>query len=178
MAKSWVGHNKKVFQKAIEEYKNDIEKKVLKVLTTVAREMLVDIADAQYNQGDGYMPFYSGNLRDSTGLGVYHDGALDTFIPPKVAEHPQNYWQIGHYEFDLWGFSFIQEALSEANNFNKGIWVVLYSTIPYAKYIDDNGSKYWDTGWFSDNIVQKELLPKLKTAFAQEFPSIAQQLNI
>lgn len=177
MAKSWVGHNNKVFKKAMDAYRADIEKKVVGVMESVARNIFEDVSNTSYNQGDDYMPFYTGNLRDSTGLGIYYNGALSTLIPPRVADNPQNYWQIGHFYFDLWGFTFIREALAEANSFNKGIWVVLYSTMPYAKYIDENGSPYWDAGWFSENIVQGHLLPNFKTAFAREFPNIARQIK-
>ena len=139
MAKSWVGHNNKVFQKALDAYKADIEKKVLGVMESVARNIFEDVSNTFYNQGDDYMPYYTGNLRDSTGLGIYYNGALSVLIPPRVADKAQNYWQIGHFYYDLWGFTFIREALAEANSFNKGIWVVLYSTMPYAKYVDENG---------------------------------------
>lgn len=179
MAKSWVGHNNKVFQKAMDAYRADIEKKVLGVMESVARNIFEDVSNTFYNQGDDYMPFYTGNLRDSTGLGIYYNGALSTLIPPRVADNPQNYFQVGHWEFDIWGFQFIREALDATSDFNKGIWVVLYSTAPYAKYTDDNGTiRYWDAGWFSENIVQGHLLPKFKTAFAREFPNIAKQMSI
>ena len=179
MAKSWVGHNNKAFKKAMNEKKAELEKRVLGVLTFVARQIFEGVADTTYNQGDGYMPYFTGNLRDSTGLGIYYNGALDTLIPPKNAEQPQNYFQVGHWEFDIWGFQFIREALDATSDFNKGIWVALYSTAPYAKYTDDNGTiKYWDAGWFSENIVQRRMLPMFKTAFAREFPNIARQLTI
>lgn len=176
--KSWIGHNNKVFQKAISDKKAYIEKRVLSILGSVAEDIYKDIENTTYNQGDGYMPYYTGNLRDSTGLGIYYDGALGDLFPPKAAEEPQNYWQAGYFFFDLWGFEFVRTALSETNNFNEGIWIVLYSTMPYARHVDESGSTYWDAGWFSENIVQRQLLPKLKTAFAREFPNIAKQMNI
>ena len=61
---------------------------------------------------------------------------------------------------------------------NASLWVVLFSTTPYAFMIDKNGSKYWDAGFFSQRLVKEQLLPKFKTAFAKEFPNIAKQLSI
>ena len=174
--KSWTSHNNKVFNKVMEEKKIELSNRIHNVLRELANKVFTYIADTTPNRGDGNMPYYTGNMRDSTGLGVYYNGVLSTFIPPRVAETHQTYRERGYDE--IWGFDYIRSVLSNTQDFNKGIWVVLYSTVPYALKIETKGSKYWDKGWFSEGIVDKELLPAFKTEFAKEFPNIAKQLTL
>lgn len=173
--KSWISHNSKVFYRVMEGKKVELSKRIHNVLRELANQVYTYIADTTYNRGGGNMPYYTGNMRDSTGLGVYYNGALSTFIPPRDAQVAQTYVEKDYDE--IWGFDYIRSALSNAQDFNKGIWVVLYSTVPYAVKIETKGSKYWDKGWFSEGIVDKKLLPAFKTAFAKEFPNIAKQLK-
>lgn len=173
MAKSWVGHNNKVFKKAMDAYASIIKVGIRDVMQDVARQMHEYISDTTYNQGGGNMPYYTGNLSDGTGLGVYIDGALTAYIPPQRASVEQT-----NNGVTEWGYQDIREALSFASSeYAKGLWVVLFSTTSYAFKVDDRGSKYWEAGFFSQGLVEQQLLPKFKTAFAREFPNIARQLT-
>jgi hypothetical protein len=173
--KSWASHNKTVFKQIFEQHCLDIKQRLESVMHGVAREMLQYISETVYNTGDDNMPFYSGNLRDSTGLGVYIDGVLVDYAPPQVATEPQ----YTNKQENIWGFQELSNALSlGASKFKNGIWVVLFSTTPYAIKVDERGSKYWTSGYFSELLVKELLIPQFKTAFAQEFPTIAKQLTI
>ena len=172
--KSWVNHNKKVFKKAIENHSTNIKSRISRIMQEVARQMHEFISETSYNQGGGNMPFYTGNLSDGTGLGVYIDGALTAYIPPRRAITSQTNKGVTE-----WGYQDIREALTFASSdYEKGLWVVLFSTTSYAIKVDERGSKYWESGFFSEGLVKEQLLPKFKTAFKREFPNISKQLTI
>lgn len=176
MAKSWVGHNNKVFQKAIGEHKAMLEQRINRVCQELAEEIKLYIEAFDEIEG---MPIFTGNLADGTGVGVYVNGALNRFMPAKKASEPQSYGDIEN----IWGAEYLQEALSQANgDFNKGIWVVLYSTVPYAVKVDDFGTVHNDesdstpAGFFSEKLVI-EMIEKFKVSFTKEFPQIAKQIK-
>ena len=174
--KSWQAHNKKLFSKGMTAYATIIKANIRDIMQDVARQMHEYISETTFNQGDGNMPYYTGNLSDSTGLGVYIDGALTAYIPPQRAMISQSN---GDSDPVIWGYQDVRDTLSFASSeFSKGLWVVLFSTTSYAFRVDEQGSKYWNEGFFSIGLVEQQLLPKFKTAFAQAFPSIAQKLNI
>lgn len=165
MAKSWVGHNNKVFQKAIAEHKAILEKELNEIMREVASKM----ADWLVN---GQTPYYTGNMQDATGLGVYINGTLSAYAPMQTAFESQEY-----KGQEVWGYAGLQDALQEGyRNFSKGIWLVVFSAVPYAFEVDAYGTIKNASGYFSDGIVG-ELLDQFKTAFAREFPNIAKQLT-
>ena len=165
MAKSWVGHNNKVFQKAIVEHSAKLEKKLNEIMREVASKM----ADWLVN---GQTPYYTGNMQDATGLGVYINGTLSAYAPMQTAFESQKY-----KGQEVWGYAGLQDALQEGyRNFSKGIWLVVFSAVPYAFEVDAYGTIKNASGYFSEGIVG-ELLDQFKTAFAREFPNIAKQLT-
>lgn len=176
MAKSWVGHNNKVFQKAITEHRAKLEKKLQKMCQELADEVRLFIENFDSIPD---MPFWSANLADGTGLGVYVNGTLRAFAPTQQATSPQSDNFTNTY--DIWGFQYLQDALSESTTtYSQGIWVVLFSTVPYAIRVDEEGT-YRVGGAtppdFFSNRLKEEILDRFKTAFAREFPNIAKQLT-
>lgn len=176
MAKSWVGHNNKVFKKAITEHRAKLEMKLISVFDDLAKE-IADYIEA-FEEIEG-MPYYTANLADSTGVGVYFDGSLAVYTPTQKATEPQEY--MGNES--IWGTEYLYDALvAGQTDFNKGIWVVLFSSVPYAIKVDDFGTTHRDgststpAGYFSDRLTN-EMLSNFKTAFAREFPNIARQIT-
>ena len=176
MAKSWVGHNNKVFQKAIAEHRKSLEQQLHSFLRKLAEE--VKLLIEAYAE-DYYLPYYSGNLVDGTGVGVYFNGALSAYVPPKSAIFPQTMGTIKN----IWGAEYLQDALNDATNeYSKGIWVVLFSTVPYAFRVNEEGTTTYDgmesfpDGFFSEGLVE-EMLARFEVGFAREFPNIARQLT-
>lgn len=168
--KGWAKQNDKVFAKGVKEYSEKLQKRIHEVCREFAFQVFRYVSDTFYNRGYGNMPYYTGNMRDSTALGVYFNGSLTAYIPPNEAEDPQNYAEEGLT--DIWGKVWISDVLATTQDYQKGLWVVLYSAVPYAMKIEKEGSKYWEPGWFSEGIVEKQLLPAFKLAFAKEFPNI------
>lgn len=171
MAKSWVGHNNKVFQKAIVEHRAKLEIKLQKMFDALAHD-IVDFIEG-FGSMDG-MPYFTANLADGTGVGVYLDGRLMAYMPTQNATEPQDYNGVEN----IWGHDYLYDALFAAEtDYPKGIWCVLFSTVPYAWEIDRDGTNHTDAGFFSETL-KDELLSNFKTAFAREFPNIAKQMSI
>lgn len=159
--KGWEKHNQDVFKKALAEHRNALEKRLTNVFYALAESVKMYIEEA------GNLPYFSGNLADSTGVGVYQNGVLRAFAPIQRASMPQMY----RNEF-VWGSPLLERALGEGTSkFPKGIWVVLYSTVPYAVKVDTQGTKNHLEGYFSERLVE-DMLNQFKLAFAREFPNI------
>ena len=170
MAKSWVGHNNKVFQKAIVEHRRRLEVKFQKMFNKLAND-IVDFIEG-FGAMEG-MPYFTANLADGTGVGVYLNGQLMAYMPTQNATEPQDYEGIEN----IWGHDYLYDALWAAEtDYPKGIWCVLFSTVPYAIEIDRDGAKYTAEGFFSETL-KDELLSNFKTAFAREFPNVAGQIT-
>ena len=146
MAKT--AENQRVFSMLLKQQVGDIVKpKLVEVLSEVA-EWMVGVIDADFeifeSGGNGQFPVYSGNMRDSTGVGVYIDGALTAYRPTKRAKSKQ------HDEirniYDIVGAEYLDAALKAASTeFPNGIWIVLFSTVPYAYDVNYYGSP-WGRG--------------------------------
>lgn len=146
--------NKKVLYEGLKVYaKNAITPKVIDVLTRVAQG-IVDAIDG----GTFEIPIYTGNLKDSTGVAVYADGVIKSFIPTKTAGklHKSGFDGVNHYAID--GTQFLQNTINEAaTTFSKGIWFVVLSTVPYAYRINTQGSPLGRGIGFFDRTVRESV---------------------
>lgn len=135
--RGYTAYNKSVLMKGLTVHvRNVITPELVNVLKHVV-DSLVNFIDS------GYIPEYLGHLHDSTGSAVYADGALVYFRPTnKHASSKKGKSGVGrvnHYEID--GAEFLQRTVADASStFAKGVWFVVFSTVPYAYYIDANGS--------------------------------------
>jgi hypothetical protein len=76
-------------------------------------------------------------MLDATGVAVYYDGVVRSYIPTKHAKQRQSLGGISNID----GTSYLQSAINNGSTtFSKGIWIVLYSATPYAYYINMKGS--------------------------------------
>lgn len=168
MAKNgWVKHNQDVFKKALAEHRNALEKRLTNMLHELA-EGVIGIINAS-----DFRPMYTSNLADSTGLGVYFNGMLKKYIPLPRAKEPQEY-----NGALVWGQDSLEQALFEASQtYTSGIWVVLFSAVPYAFKVNEWGTETEDgktltpAGYFDEQLVP-DMLNQFKLAFAREFPNI------
>ena len=168
MAKDWTRHNEQLFERILQAGVKDIEVRIKMVLSSFAYKIYDMISSTTKNEGDGFLPYYTGNLRDSTGVGLYYEGSLIKFIPPKSATRKQN---------GFWGSTFIERALQGTSHYSSGLWVVVWSTVPYAVKIDEMGTKHWNAGWFSERLVEETFIPQFKAIFSRMFPELASQIN-
>ena len=135
--KNYASHNKMVFKSTLEDVKYRISRPLL---TAKLRKIAVDIVDEidgnLWNNDDTF-PIWTSNLHDSTGIAVYDYGAIASFIPPQYAVEPQEHGDI----HDIWGSQYLKDFMNEnASKFSKGIWIVLFSAVPYAGKVNEVGS--------------------------------------
>ncbi len=152
--KDWSSHNKKVFSIGLNKYREGLEMRIVNVLTELAQSVIV------YVEGSGQLPIYTGNLADSTGVGVYRNGHLTSYLPTKRAIVPQEY-----EGQTVWGDEELMNALQmSATEFSSGIWIVLFSAVPYAFKLE---KKY---NYFDDGIVE-DMMSEFRTLVSAEFPN-------
>lgn len=158
--KKWMPHNLEV-----------IKKKCRYQISNVARPKLVamlqGVAQKIANEVDSItsVPNYTGNLRDSHGVGVYVNGTLSSYIPTHTATKPQRSGFHGRNEYNIWGTEYLSQALQDATtDFADGIWIVLFAAVPYAFYINENHANAGFFDEIADTIVEdvRNGLTKLK----------------
>lgn len=124
--------NLKVFRKSCRDYLF-VKKKMqlVAILTDLARKLV------SYIESDARIPEYSSNLRDATGVGVYVDGALTSYVPTKRATKTQKSGFHYRNEYGIDGSAYLTQAILDASTrFGKGIWIVLFSAVPYAYFLN------------------------------------------
>lgn len=86
------------------------------------------------------IPVDTFNLLEGTGIGIYTNGVLTEFRYDEMATQPRD---------GEWGRNTLTKALTAgASRFSTGIWIVAFSTMPYAQKVDDKG------GFFSQDFVE------------------------
>lgn len=137
-------HNAQVLKVGLKDYSERVIKVKLEAVLRGVAEKLVAYIDGGFilPNGTTQFPVDTGNLHDATGVGVYIDGRLSSYIPTAIAvEQQTNRGEIG-----IDGSINLRLALqAAASQFSKGIWIVLFSTVSYAYKINTQGSP-WDRG--------------------------------
>lgn len=134
-----IAHNSKVFKSGVERYAERVIKAKLEAMLRVVAQRIVAYIDGGFTPPSGTMqfPIDTGNLHDATGVGVYVDGRLSSYIPTAIAVTQQT--DGGRIGID--GSINLRLALQAAvTRFAKGTWIVLFSTVPYAYKINSQGS--------------------------------------
>ena len=142
--KNYASHNKMVFKSTLEDAKYRISRPLLTAkLRKIAVDMVDEIDGNLWNNDDTF-PIWTSNLHDSTGIAVYDYGTITSFIPPQYAIEPQEYEDIQN----IWGSQYLKDFINEnAGKFSNGIWIVLFSAVPYAGLINEYGSPWpWVRG--------------------------------
>lgn len=146
-------HNSKVFKVGLEQYAERVIKaKIVAMLKNVA-QTLVGVIDGSFVMPDGttQFPVDTANLHDATGVGVYADGAIQYFIPTAKATKAQSDGGVK----GIFGSPLLQAAISNGvTQFSNGIWIVLFSTVPYAYKINTQGSKIGRGAGFFEALKQ------------------------
>lgn len=139
MSNSYSAQNTQVFKVGLKDYSDRVIKVKLEAMLRSVAEKIVAYIDGGFVPPSGTMqfPIDTGNLHDATGVGVYIDGRLSSYIPTAIAvEQQTNQGEIG-----IDGSINLQLALQAAiSQFSKGIWIVLFSTVSYAYKINTQGS--------------------------------------
>lgn len=139
--KDWVAHNVAVLKDGITLFVNKKKTEIEAALKKVAFEFITKI-----ETGEIPIPVYTGNMSDATGLGLYVDGRMSAFLPFPIAIQKQSTGPSLGGRRAVDGHQFLAASIREGQTvFTTGIWIVLYSAVPYATKIDAEGSK-WGRG--------------------------------
>lgn len=160
----WVVYNDSVITNSIKIFVAEVEKEILKALRGVADKMIEYIE----GQADVSIPIYTGNLHDATGVAVYANGVTNYLrVPtPKATRRQHTGPSMGNRR-NINGHFFLMKSISEGTTvYNDGIWIVLYSAVPYAAHIDTLGSPlgrgkeyFWQAKEEFTNMVMQSLTP-------------------
>ena len=150
----WMKSNQKLIERRIDEVGNNSLARLLNVLYTVAQDVM------EYIDSQKVIPIYTGNLKDATGIGVYRNGVLKRYVPSQIATRPQSSGFHHRNEYDIWGHQYLSDALEAASKegYGKGIWIVLFSAVPYSFYIEDRDAFFSDIKDVMLNAIISELM--------------------
>lgn len=132
-------HNSKVFNAGLNDYAERVVKAKLEAMLRGVAEKLVAYIDGGFTPPHGNMqfPVDTGNLHDATGVGVYIDDRLSSYLPTAIAVEQQT----DKGEIGIDGSIALRNAVQAAATlFAKCVWIVLFSTVPYAYRINTQGS--------------------------------------
>lgn len=136
-----------IFNGGIDTFVKRWKARAFEVLSKVADDVIIFI------EGGGTIPVYTGNLQDSTGIGIYIDGVLVKFKPNPIADLPQT-----HNGKTVYGSTELDRALElGTSEFATGIWIVLFSSVPYALQVQER------TNFFSQDVAEDLLKQFLKS---------------
>lgn len=141
-------HNMKVFYDGITKYVELVVKDKLETMLREVAEELVSYIDNEAFEpfeygggGNGTYPVWEGQLHDATGIGVYIDGRLSSYIPTSKGNMPQTFKAENITDENIIGTERLTAALNEGvNQFSQGVWIVLFSQVPYAYKVNTYGS--------------------------------------
>ena len=165
--KKWMPHNLEVIKKKCRyQISNVAQPKLVAMLRGVAQKISNEVDSITS------VPNYTGNLRDSHGVGVYTNGTLTAFIPTQTAQKPQRSGFHGRNEYNIWGTEYLERSLSDATtDFADGIWIVLFAAVPYAFYINENHESAGFFDEIADTIVE-DVRNGLKQLKVKNIPNI------
>lgn len=149
----YAAHNSKVFKVGLNDYAERVIKAQLVAMLKSVAQTLVGVIDGSFVMPDGttQFPVDTANLHDATGVGVYADGTIQHFIPTARATKAQSHGGVK----GIFGSTLLQAAISNGETqFSKGIWIVLFSSVPYAYKINTQGSKIGRGAGFFEALKQ------------------------
>lgn len=137
-------HNREVLIKGISQFVKETKAEIVMKLKEVARRM-VDFVEGNFTPippyrpgGNDDFPVWEGQMRDSTGVGLYVDGRTEYYMPTPKRDGPQH---SNNYAGEIWGHEMLQQAITDmASKLPTGIWIVLFSAVPYAYKVNTIGS--------------------------------------
>jgi hypothetical protein len=147
--KKWKPENIETIKKACTVYLNGVVKpKLVEMLREVASEIVAAI-------DGGYIPVYLGHLHDATGVAVYVDGVLSSYMPTAIATKRGRSGYFGVNNYNIVGHEYLANLMADASTqFSMGIWIVVLSAVPYAYFVNENGSPVGRGQGFFDQTVR------------------------
>lgn len=112
-------------------------KELSKEIDTLADEIMEYILKIASSTDERGLPIYTGNLFDSTGIGIYQKGVLVAIKTNERHATEEQEWG--------WGYSHLQNALNNSIGLGNDLTLVIFSSAPIAEMINEEGSP-WNRG--------------------------------
>ena len=168
---NFTAQNSSVFHAGTKNHIEHVVKPKLEAMLRKLAQDTVSYIDGAFSPipphapgGNELFPVWEGQLRDATGCAVYIDGRVSSFIPTSKARYKQSDKVSGIV--DIVGSVFLKNAIELASTrFIKGLWIVLFSAVPYAFRINTEGSpKGRGEGYFETikNVTVQRVIEGLK----------------
>lgn len=137
MAFIWEKHNVGLVTLRMKQLvESEAKKEVLKRMRRIAQS-IVDYVDSHFDDNSEQFPQYTGNLHDATGVAIYNDGTLESYMPTRRATSAQMS-PIGE---DEWGSEELANVIRQGVlKYSQGLWLVLFSASSYAFEVHNIGS--------------------------------------
>lgn len=173
--RGYIAYNRSVLMRGLTVHaKNVIMPDLFAMLTRVAQDIVAAI------DSGSYIPEWTANLHDATGVAIYNNGVAVKFLPTKKATKNSHSGFGGEAHYDINGAEFLQRTIADAaTTFSKGLWFVVISAVPYAYYIDQSGSpKGRGVGFFkkTHEDAVREILAGLRPIASDVSTSIGTSL--
>lgn len=168
---NFTSQNSSVFHAGTKNYIEHVVKPKLEAMLRKLAQDTVSYIDGAFVPippyapgGNDLFPVWEGQLRDATGCAVYIDGRVSSFIPTSKGRYLQHDLISGIENID--GTEFLKNAIELASSrFTKGLWIVLFSAVPYAFRINTEGSPWYrGKGYFETikNVTVQRVIEGLK----------------
>lgn len=136
----------------------EAKREVLRRMRRIAVAM-VDFIDSRFSDDSNEFPQYTANLHDATGIAIYDNGKLESYMPAQRASVPQE----NSSREEEWGSQELANVIRQGmSRFSKGLWLVLFSASSYAEQVEDLGSprnrgkKFFEWLWDQISIDIKD----------------------
>lgn len=162
-------NNSRVFKVRLKNFAKTDVSPILIEIGKESAQLLVDFVEGRFVMPDGttQFPVDTANLHDATGVAVYGNGRTEYFLPTTKATKPQSH----NGTKGLYGSDLLKTAISSsATQYSNGVWVVLFSAVPYAYKINEQGSKIGRGAGFFDVLMQYILTEAIRRV-KQRFPN-------
>lgn len=169
----WTTHNRSVAMTQLQSFLNKKRKTLVSMLRDNADAMVMYVdrgfspCPPYYGGGTETFPVWEGQMRDSTGVGLYVEGMTNYFMPVPKGNFPQSDTDKGID--NIVGREWLEESISgNTIFFPHGIWITLISAVPYGEKVNREGSPWGrGVGYFDS----------LKETFRQAIEMTAQNLK-
>ena len=166
--KDYTAQNQKLFEAGLKKYAEKTIKPMLsEILARVARNIVAYVGKSfqpfgYYGGGNEMFPIWTSNLRDATGVAVYIDGVMTSYQPTELGIEQQ----VHKGDFSIIGAERFEEAVNLAlTDYSTGIWIVLFSAVPYAYDVTNFGSPWGRGIGFFENLedaLTKDIISNIK----------------
>lgn len=146
---NYVAHNTNVIKNRLKSAAEQIQTNILKLCQEAMADLYRAHAEGFKGRfGTNQFPRWTGHLAASTGAAIYCNGVFESYVPNAPLYEEE---QVSDDKQLVNGRELLESAIANgATKYTSGIWIVLYSAVPYAAKINIEGSPIWRGRAFFD----------------------------